>query len=178
MPTVMDKVNLYFSADGTPLEENIYPEAASQVFKKGDFVYLVTGAVTVGAAIGANAGAIKMLGIALKDATGTTGSPIPVVVGTENLRFVLPIAGAAGATQNASNGDMGTAYEIHRTDYGKWCIDHSSTTNNMIIAVEQHPQYGGVMAGGYPWSGVGSTEAYGWYVCKPFLANWAMTLTS
>jgi len=163
----MDSVKLWYTSDGKPEQVGYYPEAASQTFKRGDWVYLVAGAVTVAAAVGANIGNIKVLGIALKDATGTTGVITPVALFTANFRVVLPISNA-GATANASDADMGVKYEVRHQAAGKWCIDNSATSNAFAIPVKQHPQYGvinNVGASAGLRTGVGSTEAFGWYEC-------------
>ncbi len=60
----------------------VYPEAASQSFKKGEMVYLASGKVTVCAS-----NAVTILGMALQDASGTTDTEISVLVATDGTRF-------------------------------------------------------------------------------------------
>jgi hypothetical protein len=176
MPTTMDTVKLWYTFNGQPADERVYPEAASQTFKRGDLVYLVSGKVTVAAAVGNNVGAIKILGIALRDATGTVDNLIPVALATEDLRWVLPVGTASGATgsgatyvqasDTAVQTDMGVKVELTRNGNGAWCLDTSATTNAFMIPTKIHEQYGVFNTNAGSWTGVGSTESFGWYECK------------
>lgn len=163
MPTTMDIVKLWYTSNGAPVQVADYPEAASQTFKRGDVVYLVGGLVTVAAAVGANIGNIKILGIADKDASGVTNAIMPVNLATANFRWVIPVT-TSGASQAASDADMGVKYEVRRVAAGQWGVDVAATSNAFVIPVKQHPQYGKANTAGL-WTGVGSTEAFGWYEC-------------
>lgn len=66
-----------------------FPEAATQSYKKGQFVYLVAGKLTECAA-----NSVAILGIALQDATTTTNTWQPVLLAHSTTRFV-------GTTSNA-----------------------------------------------------------------------------
>jgi len=74
-----------------------YPEAASQSFKKGEFVYLVSGKVTV-VAYGV-AGSAKVLGMAMQDASGTTDTAIAVAIAEEGVMFEMNVTTTTAITQ-------------------------------------------------------------------------------
>jgi len=64
-----------------------FPEAASQSFKAGEMVYLVSGKVTEFTAT-ADTGTARFLGFAAQDATGTTDTRIGVWVPDDDLIFI------------------------------------------------------------------------------------------
>lgn len=179
MPSTIDIVKLWFNANGTPVVQRNYPEAASQSgIRVGDPVYLVSGAVTAAASTGANVGAVKLLGIALKDGSGTTGNLIPVAIYTDDLRWVLPCTTSAvtigtGAATAATQ--VGLPYEISRVAAGKITVDINANTNAMVVVESIHAQYGVFNTNAGVVTGVGSTESGGWLVCKPYEANWDTT---
>jgi len=78
-----------------------YPEQASETFTKGDPVILDTAG-----RIGAAADTGNVFGIALQDASGTTDTPIRVlIVGHEDI--FRASASAAGATRTVTRSDVG-----------------------------------------------------------------------
>lgn len=166
MPTAMDTVKIWYGANGSETEERWYPEASGQSFKRGDLVFLSSGSVTVAVATGSNvAGGTKVLGIALKDASTTPGQPVPVVIANPNLRWVLPVSTSSGGIGNSANvaaSDIGTAYELSHIAAGKWAVDKNATANAKVVVTAIHPQYGIVNSATGSFSGVGSTEAFGW----------------
>lgn len=81
----------------SPAKILYYPEAASQSFKKGEFVYLVSGKVTV-VAYGAG-GSAKILGMAMQDATGTTDTAIAVALAEEGVIFEMNVTTTTAITQ-------------------------------------------------------------------------------
>jgi hypothetical protein len=142
LPTTQDKVNIWYGANGSETEERLYPEAASQTFKRGDLVYLVSGLVTAAVAVGSNvASGTKVLGIALKDASGATNTPVPVAIANSNLRWVLPVTHATPASGVTAVTEVGAAYELERTAAGKWAVPIDDTTNTKVVVTAIHPQY-------------------------------------
>lgn len=144
MPTTQDKVNIWYGGNGSETEERPYPEAAAQTFKRGDLVYLVSGQVTAAASAGSNvAGATKLLGIALKDASGTTNAIVPVAIANPNLRWVLPVFAASSPGTNALTAItiVGSTYELNRAAAGKWGVDLLNNTNAKVVVTAIHPQY-------------------------------------
>jgi len=117
---------------GNSPEIREYPEAASQDFKLGDFVYLVNGKVTV---CGADPSSI--LGIALKDATETEDSSIPVALANRDTLFEANIYYDANGSDESNNAlaaaDIGKKYGIVKSAAGKWYIDKTDTSNTRII---------------------------------------------
>jgi hypothetical protein len=144
LPTSQEKVSIWYGANGSPTEERQYPEAASQTFKRGDLVYLVSGLVTVAATAGVGnnvAAGTKVLGIALKDASGTTSAAVPVAIANANFRWTLPVTHATPASAVTANTQVGTAYELERTAAGKWAAPIDDTTNTKVVVTAIHPAY-------------------------------------
>jgi hypothetical protein len=142
LPTSQEKVSIWYGANGSATEERQYPEAASQTFKRGDLVYLVSGQVTVAASAASNVAAgTKVLGIALKDASGTTGAAVPVAIANTNFRWSLPVTHATPASAVTASSQVGTAYELERTAAGKWAVPIDDTTNTKIVVSAIHPAY-------------------------------------
>jgi len=152
LPTTLPKVNRWYNANGTAVEQRTYPEAASQTFKRGDAVYLASGKVTVAITTGSDvAGATKLLGIALADASGTTDTGIPVALASHNLRWVLPVASDDSSDTTVVT-DVGAAYGLRRHGDGKWAINTNEGTDTKVVVTSITPDYA-----------VG--ETYGLYEC-------------
>jgi hypothetical protein len=144
LPTSQEKVNIWYGANGSATEERQYPEAASQTFKRGDLVYLSSGKVTVAATAGIGnnvASGTKVLGIALKDASGATDTAIPVAIANPNLRWVLPVTHATPASGITAITEVGTAYELERTAAPKRAVPIDDTTNTKVVVTAIHPAY-------------------------------------
>lgn len=112
-----------------------YLETASQTFIAGDFVYLTSNCLTH---CGSDPSAI--LGMALADATNTTGtdrSYIPVLVFTDDLELTMQLyhATAASATFTDQSG-KGTAYEIVDHASGTWMVDVAATSATRVTVVD------------------------------------------
>ncbi len=102
----------------------MFPEAASQTFKRGEFVYLVAGKVTeVGDAPGI------ILGMAAQDASATTDTNIAVYIANEDTIFEL---NKVSNSSTASTG--GTAAATAVTDVGALFNLHRDTTGNKTHA--------------------------------------------
>lgn len=113
-----------------------YPEAASQTFKVGDWLYLVSGKLTIAAAAGNDVGNIKLLGRAAAPATGVTDTYLPVEIADENAIFSLPMYhGTAGSAVTAVT-DIGTDLPL-RNQGGVWCVNKQNDgTNDRISVIE------------------------------------------
>ena len=81
-----------------PAKIEYYPEAASQSFKKGEFVNLVSGKLTAMSATTALQG--KIAGMALQDASGTTDTAIAIAIAEEGVLFEMNVTGAVTAITN------------------------------------------------------------------------------
>ena len=93
-----------WAKSGKPSSGNLpftYPEAAAQTFKKGDPVKLNTSGQVLLAVDTEGS-----WGIAKKDATGVTNSPIQVIV-HDTKDFYAASASAAGATRTVTQSDVG-----------------------------------------------------------------------
>lgn len=99
------------------------PEAASQSFKKGQFIYLVAGAATVLAS-----DATTIYGMALEDASGTTSNYIAVAVANADAMFEMNVTGAVTAIASVGT----TKYAL--TVASNICsIDISDSSNDAFI---------------------------------------------
>jgi hypothetical protein len=78
----------------TPGEIRWYPEAASQSFKKGQFVYLASGKLTACAA-----DPTWIAGMAEADASGTTDTAIPITLAKRGQQFTVHSNGTTAVTQ-------------------------------------------------------------------------------
>jgi hypothetical protein len=102
----------------------MYPEAASQAYKKGELVYLVDGKITE---VGDNPSVI--LGMAAQDASGTTNTSQAVYIANEDTIFEFNKVTNAGGS-----GGAGTAGVTAVTDVGKTFNIYRDTTNNITHA--------------------------------------------
>jgi hypothetical protein len=124
-----------------------YPEAASQTFKKGDPVYLVSGKVTVAVAYTSGDPVVagtKILGHAAMDATGTTDSSIPVIIADEHVEFLLPIYHPTPASAITAITQVGVAYELYRATISGnlgFGVDISETTDTKVVVQEIDATY-------------------------------------
>jgi hypothetical protein len=110
---------------GSPAYVRSYPEAAAQTFKRGEFVTLTAGKVTL---CGANPALIQ--GVAAQDATGVTDTPIKVYEANSDSVFVASLIGTGVIT------DVGVRYGVVRdATTQSWGIDRSNTTAANLRAV-------------------------------------------
>lgn len=103
-----------------------FPEAASQSFKKGEFVYLASGKVTVCAS-----DATTILGMAMQDATGTTDTSLPVFVATASTLFV-------GNVYHGTPGSAITAVTTCFPDAGPYALYVASNKHHVDIGDTGH----------------------------------------
>jgi hypothetical protein len=102
----------------------VYPEAASQSFKTGELVYLVSGKVTE-----CGNDPTMILGMAAQDASGTTNTPIAVYIANTDTIFEFNKVSNAGGS-----GTGGTAAATAYTDVGSFMSIYRDTTNNWVHA--------------------------------------------
>lgn len=148
MPATLQR--FYAVKGGTDNSIQMYPEAAGQTFKAGDLVTLSSGSV---AALATSDGAItsssnKVLGVALRDASGVTGTTIPVKVVDEDTCVLLPVNHGTVANAKPANGTIGNQYQLVRSG-GIYAIQIDQTTNPVAILWDKIPgmdqeQYGPV----------------------------------
>lgn len=135
---------MYRPADGvSAVRQQEFPEAASQTFKKGDLVYLVSGKVT---AYPASPTTQKLLGQAQADASGVTDTNIPVVIADDNVDFLLPVYHATPASAITAVTDVGLAggygaKQVTVSSVTAWAVDLQNTTNNLLMVQEIAKDY-------------------------------------
>lgn len=113
-----------------------YLEAASQDFKAGDFVYLNAGAVTE-ILEATNA---PIAGVALQDATATTGSEIRIMPINSQDEYIMNVySGTAASTDTPSVGLLlGAAYDIVQLTTTEY--DASTSYNAAVMLDTQTDQ--------------------------------------
>lgn len=112
---------------GGILEIRRFPEAASQSFKKGEFVYLASGKLTV-----CGADPATILGIAMEDATGTTDTKLAVAIANKDTVFEGNVYHATPASAITAITTIGTDYGIVNAN-NKWYIDLANETNVRVL---------------------------------------------
>jgi hypothetical protein len=151
MPSAIEEVKLWRRAGGGLPAQATYPEAASQSFKRGDFVYLASGKVTEAVAPGSDlidSGNLA-IGIAAADASGITDADCEVILLTEDLEICLPVTHATPASAITAITQVGTSYELENvTSKGYAVTEGTSNPVVKVVAIsEQYPvgeQYGWV----------------------------------
>lgn len=128
---------------GPPLIKH-FPEAASQTFKKGDWLKLSSGQVVPAADDETAAG--TLLGIADQDATGSTNAAVRVAVADGNTMFSMNIK-----TGTLTSADLGKVCAIDLTSTN-WTIDVADVTGGGLVIMGPDPRdacanYNGVTTG-------------------------------
>ena len=134
-----------------------YTEAASQTFKAGDPLTLSSGKVAV--AVAANATyasgdleSAKVIGFALKDASGATDAPIMVSPLRDDVEWLVPVAHGTPASAVIAQANVGAGFDLgHWTDGSgvtAWGVTLDDTSvKNVIVTALKDPvgtQYGEV----------------------------------
>lgn len=135
-----------------------FPITAGQTFKPGDFVYLVSGAISICAAPSNDVGNIAPMGIVGGDAAQllaytNTVFDVPVhMPAGKNHRFLLPVYHSTAASAVIAATDLPITLPL-RNQGGIWCVNKETNgTNDRIIVLARHEEY--------PFS-----ETYGWFWC-------------
>ena len=119
----------YFSG---PYEVQNFKEDTSETFKMGDMVVIIaTGYVRACAT-----GDAVLLGIALKDATGTAASEIPVMVIKPGTILMSSVYHATAALAITAVTQVGTAYDPVYSSQASY-LDIGTTTD-AIFTVQKH----------------------------------------
>jgi hypothetical protein len=106
-------------------------EADSETFKAGQFVYLVSAAVTL-----YPGGDIPLYGIAMKDATNVTSlnTEIPVMIITSDDEIAINVATSADVPEAANTTcAVGTDYDTNTGASYPSYIDSADTTNPLFV---------------------------------------------
>lgn len=119
-----------------------FPEGASQTFKRGELLILITTAdkgqkVQISGA-DPTAGVV---GIAAADASGTEDTLVPVWLFTPDAEFVVH----AGASQTLDNDDVSVGYGIVKDATNViWRLDRTETTAKIFVVVKLLDVHGDV----------------------------------
>ena len=120
---------------------NWYPEASSQSFKAGDFVYRVSGKLTICAAASNDVGNISILGRAVSPATGTVDTKLPVEIATDVSEFLFLMYHGTAASAVTAVTDPGTTLPL-RNQAGTWAVNKQNDgTNDRILITEVSEDY-------------------------------------
>ena len=149
-----------------------YAEAASSDFKKGELVILSSGSVTqlttapAALAVSAvlNTANVLVIGMALADASGTTGTSIPVLVADANTEFCLRIYAAAATDAQLQDVAVGDRAELQRYNDGgsiqtvvSAAPDATAEENQVVITEKPTAE--------------AATDEYAWVWCKVILTS-------
>jgi len=101
-----------------------FPEAASQSFKAGQFVYLNSGKVTA-----CTDDATTILGMAVGDASGTTDEDCEVYVANGDTIFEANVYHSTASSAVTAITQVGTCYAL-QVDSNKCYVDIEDTSND------------------------------------------------
>lgn len=130
---IKPRIAAFGNPDNFTLRE--YPEAASQSFVEGDLVYLVAGLVTVCATAGDPQDInTVVLGIAARDASGTTNTSIPVYVIRPDTIVYLNVK-TDGADHVLLQGNFGQPYGVYKAASNVWSLNINESTLKLATAI-------------------------------------------
>jgi hypothetical protein len=115
---------------GGPARIVSLPEAASQSFKQGQFVYLASGKVTVCAD-----DATTIYGLAMQDASGTTDTAMMVMQARDDTEFLMNAYHATPSSAVTAVTQVGVKYGLE-VDSNRCYVDISQTGADALIINE------------------------------------------
>lgn len=132
MATIIKQPAMVQEVDKARVEH--YPEAASQSFKAGQLVYLVSGKVTVCAS-----DATSIAGKVLQDASGVTDTMVAVAILRPGVWMEMNIYHSTPASAITAVADVGTKYGLYVGSNLCHC-DKEDTTNTRLKVVALSPR--------------------------------------
>lgn len=111
-----------------------FPEGAVQTFLRDEFVMLTSGLLVV-----ATDGSV-LTGLAMQDATGTTGTMIKVAMMDGMSQFIMNLKEAASANHVYAAVDLGLAYGI-QVAANVWTLNQGDTTGPNFRVIDLYPGY-------------------------------------
>lgn len=112
-----------------------YPEAASQTFKAGYPVILDAASNENRIKVSADAPTAAIVGVACVDASGTTGTMIPVWVAKPELKFQMRTV----ASDPVDFSDIGTARSIKKhASLSIWVCDTTNAGADSVVVEKYH----------------------------------------
>src|SRR3990167_1005409 len=119
------------TVSGNPPELRTYPEAATQTYKKGELVYLVSGKVTE-FTDAVDDGTVRVLGIAAVDASGTTDTDAPVWIFNDDTIFVGTVDHTTAASAVTAVADVSNLWPFkYDTTNSRVTIDKEDTASQL-----------------------------------------------
>lgn len=128
------------NSNGSPQFVRKFPEAASQTFKAGQILVWDTSDEAVKLATVTTVAAI---GIALEDASGTTGNEVHVQLIRRGDIYSVSVCND-GATDDSDTAFIGIAYgwkaSTQTGETAKICLDTNNTTNDWLTVLDLDPR--------------------------------------
>jgi hypothetical protein len=131
-----------------------FPEAATQTFKRGDFVTLSSGKIAVAVAYTTGdpvASGTQILGMVDADATGVTDTSLPVVIADDHTEFLINVFHPTPASAVPAVAGNGVNYELFRDNLGggheAFGMDISETTDTKVTQVQIYQGKDGIETG-------------------------------
>lgn len=123
-----------------------FPEDASQSFKAGEVVIQGGAGLENKIKVASDNPTAAIVGIALENASGTTGNMIPVACAEKDTLFVARVLSSDGLDYS----DIGTAraVEKHATYTNLWIVDTSDAGNDSVIPKYYRSPTGAALAEG------------------------------
>lgn len=142
MPSSATRMMSVFQTGSSKVE--LKPVAASQTFKKGDYLINdANGRVALAAAAGANIAAVNAAGygkcyIADQDCNSlAVDTLVQVVVGNDDTLLRMPLTNN-GSAQAFAQSQVGKVYEVRNVS-GNFMVDTNANTNAKVEVVERDP---------------------------------------
>ena len=119
-----------------------FPEGASQTFKRGELLILITTA-DKGHQVGISGAdpTVGVVGVAATDASGTENTLVPVWLFTPESEWLVH----AGASQTLDNDDVGLGYGVVKDGTNViWRLDRTETTAKVFVVLKLVDAHGDV----------------------------------
>lgn len=130
-------------------------EAASQSFVAGDILKIdAAGQVAIGAAAGNDmtSSSTTVAGIALEDASGTTGAAIQVLVPLNlSAEVKLPVTHGTPASALTNKDQVSDTYVLTNDANSVWSVAIDTTSNPIVTVMEVDPTYAEGEQYGFLW---------------------------
>lgn len=110
-----------------------FPEAASQTFLRGDILIMDAASTENRVKISADQPTARIVGVAGADASGVTGTMIPVYLADVQAEFL--ITGKSGQAMDFT--DLGVGLAVLRDATNKiWYVDNTDTSHDAVVPVK------------------------------------------
>jgi hypothetical protein len=107
-----------------------FPEAASQTFVRGDILIMDAASTENRVKIAAAQPVTLIVGVAAADASGVTGTMVPVWLATQQAEFLI----VGKAAQAMDFTDLSVGLAVARDATNKiWTVDNTDTTHDAVV---------------------------------------------